>query len=66
MTPSEYNHWLAFILLGLPLAAVAGPFAWRAALILAGLAVLTLHLASFAVTAGNLPIVIRLARPAWR
>jgi hypothetical protein len=43
MTPSEWNHWLAFILIGLPLARVAGPFAWSAIWILAGCALATLH-----------------------
>jgi hypothetical protein len=60
MTPTEWNTWGAFILLGVPLVTVfSGPFGWCAMWILAGVAMLALHPA-FAITIG---VVIVLRRP---
>jgi hypothetical protein len=52
MNPQEVNLWVAFFILGLPIAFVfGGPFIWRAAVILAGLALAFSHPAIFALIA---------------
>lgn len=44
MTPHEWNSWIAFLILGVPLIITfGGPFAFHAAIILASLALFVLH-----------------------
>jgi hypothetical protein len=43
MPPHEWNLWLLFFLIAVPLASIAGPFAWAATWMLAGLALMATH-----------------------